>query len=260
MKKLILLLTSLFLIGGMFGQNISFKGKAEYVKEIKIASGNYEAKNNGKCETYFNAEMYAYVVNSTIDYQKMVDKTISSIPSQFANDSFEIARQRAKILAKLQDDTRSVLRSETFVDYNTNVLTRPREVNGQRYCVIDTLGKLNFELKEDTIRIDGILCQKARVFVVDRFFSVWFAPSIPFSAGPFNLHGLPGLILLATSEDEKIRYRMTNLNFPLEVPQVLSFCNGGKQIASAAFNALQEERRAAMQNRRTELLKNKVDD
>lgn len=48
----------------------------------------------------------------------------------------------------------------------------------------------------DTILL-GYKCEKASTRFRGKTWTAWFTPDIPISEGPWKLHGLPGLILLA---------------------------------------------------------------
>ncbi|MFN0081589.1 MAG: GLPGLI family protein [Ferruginibacter sp.] len=223
-----------------------FIGKVNYVKETKLLSGEYVAKNNGESDTYFNSTSYAFVQNVKVDINGVADRAMLTIPNQVASDSFEVARQREKIKKQIESQISSTSASKTFIDFKTNVAHKPRIITNNSYCVIDTLSKIVWELKEDTMTIDGLLCQKARGFFIEKFYTVWFAASVPYAAGPLNMHGLPGVIVLATSEDDKTRYRMKSINYPLQNPVKITGCNGGKQISPTEFLQLQAKGRDAI--------------
>ncbi len=234
-----------------------FIGKINYVKETKLLSGEYVARNNAESETYFNSTSYAFMQNMKIDFDGLTDKAMKTMPNQVAIDSFEVARQREKIKKQIESQI-GASSSKTFIDIKTNVAHKPRIIANNSYCVIDTLAKIVWELKEDTMTIDGLLCQKARGFFIDKFYTVWFASSVPFAAGPLKMHGLPGVIVLATSEDDKTRYRMKSLNYPLQTPEKISGCNGGKQISPTESLQLEAKAREAMKQS-MEDFKNKND-
>ena len=235
-----------------------FIGKINYVKETKLLSGEYVTKNNAESETYFNSTSYAFVQNMKIDIDGLTDRGMKSMPNQMAGDSFEVARLREKIKKQIESQISTTSASKTFIDFKHNVAHKPKIIANNNYCVIDTLPTIIWQLKEDTMTIEGLLCQKARGFFIEKYYTVWFAASVPYAAGPLNMHGLPGVIVLATSEDDKTRYKMKSLNYPLQTPVKITGCNGAKQISTTEFLQLQSKRREAMKQS-MEDFKNKND-
>jgi GLPGLI family protein len=247
-KLLIKLLIMNFFSTTIIAQESKFLGKIEYIQETKLQSGEYNSKVNGESYSIFNSDSYSFSnKQGSLDYDKIAEKTVKSLPKEYAMDSFEIAKFKKQQIQKLKQQIKPT-NSQTNIDYSNHVSLKSRSVGDDKYCVVDTLLKINWELKEDTMTIDGLVCQKARGFFVSKFYTVWFAPSIPFSAGPLNMHGLPGLIILATSEDEKIRYRMKSINYPLQSPIMQKNCQGEKQVTNAEFMRIQGETRKNMQN------------
>lgn len=244
------ILYSFFLLFFLFektnAQESTFIGRINYVKEFKLLSGEYVAKNNAESDTYFNSTSYAFIQNVKVDIDVPIDRAMKLMPTEMAGDSFEVARQREKIKKQIESQISSTGASKTFIDFKTNVAHKPRIIANNNYCVIDTLPKIIWQLKEDTLTIEGLLCQKARGFFIEKFYTVWFAPSIPYAAGPLNMNGLPGVIVLATSEDDKTRYRMKSINYPLQNPVKITGCNGGKQISPTEFLQLQAKGRDAI--------------
>jgi GLPGLI family protein len=257
--KLLCSFLMLLLIKNSIAQENIFIGKIEYIKETKLLSGEFVPKGNAESVTFFNTTSYAFVLNMKIDIDGAADRLMKkSMPNEIAGDSFEIARQTESIKKQLEAQLIRTATAKTFINFTNNVAQKPKTIDNESYCVIDTLPKINWQLKEDTITIEGLLCQKARGFFIDKYYSVWFAPSIPFAAGPLNMHGLPGIIVLATSEDEKTRYRMKSLTYPLLSTVKMISCNGEKQISPTQFMLLQSKKREAfLQN--MEDIKNKND-
>ena len=56
-------------------------------------------------------------------------------------------------------------------------------------------------LTDDTLTITGYACKTASCEYGGRKWKVWFTEEIPSTAGPWKLHGLPGLIVKATDAD-----------------------------------------------------------
>ncbi len=62
----------------------------------------------------------------------------------------------------------------------------------------DSLGNIAWSVEADSVKtLLGYECVKATADYHGRTWTVWFAPEIPVSDGPWKLHGLPGLILEA---------------------------------------------------------------
>ena len=60
--------------------------------------------------------------------------------------------------------------------------------------------EMQWTLSDDTVTVSGYLCQKASTLFRGIEWHVWYTEEIPSSAGPWRLHGLPGLIVQAESE------------------------------------------------------------
>jgi GLPGLI family protein len=255
--KLIITLFTLAFFNCSTAQDHKFVGKIEYVKENKLLSGEYASKSNGESVTFFSESSYSFENKQTYDYEKLASLAVKSIPNEYANDSFEIARQKEKIKRQFETQLGNTNSPSTIINYKDHIAFKAKEISGTKYCIVDSLQKISWILIEDTLTIDGLLCQKASGMFIGRKFNVWFAPSIPFAAGPLNMHGLPGIIVLATSEDEKVRYRMKALTYPLATPIVKQSCNGGKQISNTDFMYLQANKRSEMKQQMEDYKKEK---
>jgi GLPGLI family protein len=245
----------LMLVKTVNAQENTFIGKIDYVKERKLLSGEFTTSSNAESETLFNSTAYAFVQKSIIDIDAMVDKQIKDMPKEATVDSFEMAREKGRIKRQLESQIGNIT-YKTIVNFSTNVSQKVRKNDNGSFCVIDSLVKIAWQLKEDTMTIEGLLCQKARGFFIDKYYDVWFAPSVPFAAGPLKMHGLPGVIVLATSEDGKTRYKMKTLTYPLTTPVKVSGCNGEKQISSFNYTLLEAKRMQATRQYAEDLKKN----
>ncbi|WP_051292694.1 GLPGLI family protein [Olivibacter sitiensis] len=72
----------------------------------------------------------------------------------------------------------------------------------------DAYPKINWDISSDSQVIQGVACQKAVGGFGGRTWTVWFSSEIPFSAGPWKLVGLPGLIVKATDERNSINFAL----------------------------------------------------
>ena len=82
-------------------------------------------------------------------------------------------------------------------------------------CTNDTLKTfVNWELLQDTMTINKIFCQKAVGKFNDKEFIAWYAPSIPTSVAPYQLRGLPGLLIYVKSLNSNLTLTATQVEWP----------------------------------------------
>lgn len=91
-----------------------------------------------------------------------------------------------------------------YFDYKAPIIL---EDDGAGYLIEQKLDSLPWVITSETKDIGGYQCYKAtytydfinaRKKTVTRTITAWFAPSLPYSHGPKNYRGLPGLILELT--------------------------------------------------------------
>ena len=70
---------------------------------------------------------------------------------------------------------------------------------------------LEWQLKADTLRIAGMLCQRADIRFGGRNWVAWFTPEIPIPDGPYKFCGLPGLIVSIADTKGHWQFEMTNI-------------------------------------------------
>lgn len=64
---------------------------------------------------------------------------------------------------------------------------------------------------DDTQTIRGNLCHKATTTLYGRNWIVWFSPEIERPDGPWLLRGLPGLLVLAETDDGKFKFELQKI-------------------------------------------------
>ena len=72
------------------------------------------------------------------------------------------------------------------------------------YLVEDPSYKIDWNITQDTMNIEGMTCYKATARFRGRNWTAWFNPELPFQAGPWKLHGLPGLIVDARDDRNEV--------------------------------------------------------
>jgi len=96
---------------------------------------------------------------------------------------------------------------------NNRILTfdQPGNVTTSAFYV-ESLDKLDWEIKSDTATINGLKCQRADLNFGNRKWSAWFAVEVPINDGPYKFAGLPGLVVRIADNQKYWNFDMLSLN------------------------------------------------
>lgn len=86
-------------------------------------------------------------------------------------------------------------------DFNNNNMRIWDSNMGSKYRYDIDMADLIWELGDSIKNVVGYECQNAYADYHGRKWEVWFTPDIPIKDGPWQLFGLPGLIMEATTDD-----------------------------------------------------------
>lgn len=84
-------------------------------------------------------------------------------------------------------------------------------ISDQGYIIEDVVAKLNWKIAKDTLSFSGVLCQKATLTHQGKNWIAWFSPNLAFQSGPWELNGLPGLIIEAYDEQNEIHFQFAGI-------------------------------------------------
>lgn len=98
-----------------------------------------------------------------------------------------------------------------FKDFNAGYIRVWDSNMGDRYRYDIDMADLNWVLGDSTTNILGYECHLATADYHGRKWTAWFAPEIPSQDGPWQLCGLPGLIMEATCEGGLYSFVITGL-------------------------------------------------
>lgn len=106
-------------------------------------------------------------------------------------------------------------------NYPKEKMTVTDEITPEDYIYEENKADRKWELQEGTLTVCGYVCNKAVASFGGREWTVWYAPEITISDGPWKLYGLPGLILKASDATgthvfEAIAIRKSNLPIYLD--------------------------------------------
>jgi GLPGLI family protein len=74
------------------------------------------------------------------------------------------------------------------------------------FLVSGTLPVINWRISGDTASFGGLHCQKAMAHFKGRDYTAWFCPDLLLHIGPWELNGLPGVILEAYDATGDVRF------------------------------------------------------
>jgi GLPGLI family protein len=74
------------------------------------------------------------------------------------------------------------------------------------FLVSGALPVINWQVSADTASFGGLHCQKAAAHFKGRDYTAWFCPDLPLPVGPWELNGLPGVIVEAYDATGDVRF------------------------------------------------------
>ncbi|TDW99049.1 GLPGLI family protein [Dinghuibacter silviterrae] len=95
--------------------------------------------------------------------------------------------------------------SEYFQFPNTGQLVRKEELFGS-FLVTDPLPVIAWQVTGDTATFGRLHCQKATGHFKGRDYIAWFCPDLPLHTGPWELGGLPGVIVEAYDTKRDVQF------------------------------------------------------
>lgn len=88
---------------------------------------------------------------------------------------------------------------------------RAERIVDNKYLITQEKPHIPWELSDEIKEIKGFEVQKASAEYGGRFYTAWFTTEIPFSYGPWQLQGLPGLILEAYDDKKEVIFEFIQL-------------------------------------------------
>ena len=183
---------------------LSFKGNAQ------------NSSVESQCEPQYEC-VYSYTINGSVqetyttvlqlgkEFCRFYDYTAYAVDSlSFVPDVSE------EEISKYNDIRRTSLfffDSEVWQNIPADAMTVYMEVSPNRMSFQEDLGEMNWTLEDGNETICGYVCNKASTTYGGRKWTVWYAPDIASSAGPWKFNGLPGLVLAASDQESQHEFR-----------------------------------------------------
>lgn len=238
----------LILSTGLFAQDAL---KIKYGNQLKLAMSE-QAKSNPNIRAHYikmseEIKDYEFIYSNQEATYQLVEK-INNQQTEGSSFSSSISLGGGE----------SYLR---YTNYNTGTHYRKADVRGKETYIKGDLREFNWELTRETKNILGIEVRKATYVDGKTKGIAWYAPEIPYKAGPLDISGLPGLIL----EYERLWDGPNGINSEIIFAQEIEFLDANtikitqpkdsKSISQEEYNIFYDEQ----QQKLKEMLSQGVD-
>lgn len=185
-------------------------------KESYVSRNNYLLQVAPGVSYYYDPQTY-YVDSLDNDPtgRAIYDKAFSDAMEEYAHtktDPFKIMEYKG-LMRKGRYKCRK--------DFNSGKITVWNSSGADEYKYTVPMEELAWELGDSIINVMGYECYSASADYHGRKWIAWYAPEIPVQDGPWQLCGLPGLIMKADSQDGEYGFvikGVQNCNEPLKDP------------------------------------------
>ncbi|WP_255577973.1 GLPGLI family protein [Flavobacterium sp. CHNK8] len=212
-----------------YGQFVS--GKIVYqIQPINFDLKSQSAKINSMTEKMYEA---AHEQSFTLEFNKE--------KSSFKQNKFLVTSTTTDKYTTSMNNLASMLVTSDF-NYYLNLITKTTILEKKDGVLIkNEYQTKDWEITKESKQIGNYLCYKA-IYIKNYLgrngkeisipITAWFAPSLPFTYGPKDYNGLPGLIL--ELQERKTIYNATSINLSQEKELKIEFPKG-KTITEAEY-------------------------
>jgi GLPGLI family protein len=239
MLKFLLFLIVIFLPKSFFGQN---KIQVTYQTQfIGMVFNNGESQNKAKSALSNSTNGTEDEIN-TLTFQLLVKgkKSMFKAVEKMDKDNETLGQKMGRIVAGYEN-----------IYYRVDSLKKTisdKIIGNTRYKIIETHNSNNWNLTNESKTIQGYLCYLAKTKYAHLDVFAWYCPSLPYSAGPTEFAGLPGLIL--ELQKGKIIYQAVKID--LSSNEELNFdINSFQTIDKNAADEKSEKVKEFLRNKRT---------
>lgn len=101
---------------------------------------------------------------------------------------------------------------------------------------MEPISEMHWLIKEDTMKIGGVQCQKAEFHFGNRNWTAWYSTEVPISDGPYKFSGLPGLIIDMYDQIKSWQISMLSINKLQEPKHIdLSYISSPLSVSNEEF-------------------------
>jgi GLPGLI family protein len=140
------------------------------------------------------------------------DFIYDSLFAKLRNNESSMTEADRSMLSKSANEESSV--ESFYQNFSENKFTYVvRWITGM-IAIPQDVPSFNWELIDSTKTVNGLQCSKAQGFWRGRYYTAWYARSVPTKSGPWKASGLPGLIVSLYDSKNEVRWQLAKLYKP----------------------------------------------
>ena len=140
----------------------------------------------------------------------MIDQSINGEIRQQQIAKNGLTNQQTKSAGQISDAMQVSFTQYFFFNKERKFFTM-EDMPVDKCLVEDNIDEIDWRIVKDTLSFLGIHCQKATARYKGRNWIAWFSTEFPFEAGPWKLHGLPGLIIAANDDKMEVQFKFNGI-------------------------------------------------
>lgn len=125
-----------------------------------------------------------------------------------------------------------------YMNTETGEYKQNKDLMGKPFLIDDELDTPEYKLTNEQGTVLGYMCTKATCTIDSTDYEIWFTMQIPVSHGPFGLHGLPGMILKAVSDDGNVVIIAQGVELGPLTDEDWAFDDKGKKVTMDEFKEI----------------------
>lgn len=191
------------------------------------------------------ADLFMSIMNEmeNIQFSLLFNKTESLFEEKASMVSDEKKDSYLQLLSKSMSFT-----GKRYTNIKTGLVLHQKELTSDVFLIESNVKDIKWNLTAETKKIDTYTCYKATTVTtiesvrgsVELPVTAWYAPNIPFSFGPTNYAGLPGLIL-EVEVNKLVFYAVKiELNKPMKDSGIVAPVKG-KKVTIKEFHEIEKK-------------------
>ncbi len=196
-------------------------------------------------EMYFNEKEYSYRRINKISDTALSFESFKKIDDKIENDESIVGMGKMDALNKTMPPAQTYGNLENGRTILSTYLGLKRG-----YCQKDTISNfVNWALQPGSDTIFGLLCNRATGNLSSGArFEAWYTNSIPVSVAPYQLRGLPGLIVKIKSINTGNTITLIDLVWPLKREVVLDYSQNKQLLSISEIKADEAKRKEKLKS------------